>query len=69
MRSNRAKRALEERNRLINLAHRRARRTGKPVYVVWDSSYDRYDLATEWDLDTYFAGIPDQHVVYCAMPD
>ena len=53
---------------LIERAHKRARRTGEPIYVVWDPCDGEYHLATEWDLDTFFTGLRDEHILYCAMP-
>jgi len=53
---------------LIERANKRARRTGEPIYVVWDPCDGKYHLATEWDLDTYFTGLRDEHILHCAMP-
>ena len=55
-------------SQLIAHARKRARRTGQPIYVVWDPCDGQYHLATEWDLDTFFGGLMDEHILYCAMP-
>ena len=36
---------------------------GEPLYVVYEAGY--YHVATEEDLDTFFAGISDNDIVYC----
>lgn len=59
---------LNQLDQLIERANKWARRTGEPIYVVWDPSDGMHHLATEWDLDTFFTGLLDEHILYCAMP-
>lgn len=54
---------------LIECAHKRARHTGEPIYVVWDPCDGKYHLATERELNIFFAGLRDEHILYCAIPD
>lgn len=54
----------------IRCAERRTRRTGHTYWVVFAPAdcEDRrtgYHVATLWDLDTYYAWVPDGDVVYC----
>jgi len=46
----------------IARADRRAKETGEVQYVVWE---DGYQVADDVDLDTFFAGISPQHIIYC----
>lgn len=59
---------LNQLDQLIERANKWARRTGEPIYVVWDPCDGMHHLATEWDLDTFFTGLLDEHILYCAMP-
>lgn len=47
-----------------------ARKTGKPHYVVFSQADAEqfggpYQVATEHDLDTFYAGISERNILYC----
>lgn len=50
-----------------SLAKRIARAKRDERYVVYEDG--EYEVATEFDLDTYYAGIPAQDVVCMYLPD
>jgi len=54
-------------NVAISHARSRARITGEEHYVVREDGY--YHTCTEEDLDTYFAAVKDEDVVYCTLDD
>jgi len=45
-------------------ADKLAKRTGKIQFVVWELP-EGFQVASEFDLDTWFAGIADRNIVYC----
>jgi hypothetical protein len=46
-------------------AETRARQTGKVFFVVYECAEEGYQVADEYDLDTWFAGISDNGIRYC----
>lgn len=53
----------EAKNRAITRAHE----TGKLRFVMWvgDDIGGPYTVATEEDLDTFYCGISDDHILLC----
>ena len=48
----------------IQRANKAARTTGEVRFVVRESG--EYHVASEFDLDTFFAGIRDDSILYCS---
>ena len=44
-------------------ALRLAKKRNEPYFVVYESS--EYEVASEYDLDTWFAGISDRNILFC----
>lgn len=38
---------------------------GQPLFVVYEDGY--YHVCTDEDIDTFFAGIRQEHIVYCTV--
>jgi hypothetical protein len=57
----------------VHHARKRARETKAIRFVVFDDSTDPaqgpYHVATECDLDTFFAGIPERNILYSTEED
>jgi hypothetical protein len=53
----------EAKDRAVSLV----RKTGKMRFVLWvgDDRGGPYTVATEEDLDTFYSGISDEHIVLC----
>jgi hypothetical protein len=47
----------------VSKAERKAKVNDKPYFVVYESG--EYEVASEFDLDTWFAGVQDNNILYC----
>ena len=58
--------AFKDRNTAIQKAIKESRgygNQGAPLFVVYESG--EYHIATDYDLDTWFAGIRQSDIVFC----
>jgi len=46
-------------------AIRKAKEQGEMYFVVWECPDRGYEIANEFDLDTWFAGINDRNILFC----
>lgn len=50
-----------------DLADRMTEKTGEEYFVVFDRDLGRHDVASQYDLDTFYLGIPDSDVLYSTV--
>lgn len=53
-------------DRIINTAKKAANNQGEDIYIVIED--DTYDYATMYDLDTFYAGIHESHILAVVYP-
>ena len=50
----------------IEKAIRLAKKTGKVYFVVYECADEGFQVANEYDLDTWFAGCSDSAIRFCS---
>lgn len=51
----------------IERAFRKGRETDQEWFVVYDRDLERYSLASQYDMDTYYLGINPADVLYSSV--